>query len=466
VARPSGQRGGQPRRDAQPQPQPPSQPRSRGPRARAPQSPAPSYDTRSAAQVDPPGFGVPGSGPAGFGPAPEPLADQAPPRRRTRRPAVGGEPPAFGPAEAGFGPRGFEPAGFDDGFDRRAFERQPRGVERVDAEQRPAPRPRTRRAPSAARSGDVAAPPTAFAGPAADTAAPPAPAPRKARRPRSGPAAQFDPLSGATVEIVASDIIELSPSTSDGAHAGRGPGSAVDTRPDPGPGSSGTGPGPGGPGSSGPGRHGSGGGRHERPRRSFRVVGVFVLVIGAIAGAYLGLHGPSLPTSPAADTPASSAGPSTGPSVDAAKAKALADANAAALALAEQNRRATEVANRQQQETSRSGSRTDVPASCNSYTGNRALGCALLLEAGYGLDQMPCLDKLWTRESQWTTTSENKSSGAYGIPQALPGDKMAVYGSDWRTNAVPQIKWGLNYIKSRYGDPCTAWAHSQSTGWY
>jgi hypothetical protein len=199
------------------------------------------------------------------------------------------------------------------------------------------------------------------------------------------------------------------------------------------------------------------------------VLGIFVLVIGAISGGYLGLQRVSARSSTAVvDAAGQSAAPSPGPDAD--KAKALADAKAAAAAaasaLAEQNRRATEVATRQQQETSRSGSRTDVPASCNSYNGNRAIGCALLLEAGYGLDQMPCLDKLWTRESQWTTSSTNKSSGAYGIPQALPGDKMAAYGSDWQTNPVPQIKWGLSYIKSRYGDPCAAWNHSESTGWY
>ena len=194
-----------------------------------------------------------------------------------------------------------------------------------------------------------------------------------------------------------------------------------------------------------------------------------MLVIGAIAGGYLGLHkvhSSTPPVSAAAD----GAGGANGPVIDPARAKAIADAKdraaTAALSLADQNRRATEVAGRQQQETSRSGTRTDVPASCNSYTSNRALGCALLLEAGYGLDQMPCLDKLWTRESNWTISSENKSSGAYGIPQALPGDKMAAYGSDWRTNAVPQIRWGLNYIKSRYSTPCGAWDHSQATGWY
>ena len=100
------------------------------------------------------------------------------------------------------------------------------------------------------------------------------------------------------------------------------------------------------------------------------------------------------------------------------------------------------------------------------YTGNRAIGCALVLQAGFGLDQMPCLDKLFTRESGWNPLAQNKGSGAYGIPQALPGDKMAPYGSDWKTNPVPQINWGLSYIKGRYGNPCGAWAHSESTGWY
>jgi hypothetical protein len=107
-----------------------------------------------------------------------------------------------------------------------------------------------------------------------------------------------------------------------------------------------------------------------------------------------------------------------------------------------------------------------VPASCNGYSGNRATGCGLLLEAGFGLDQMSCLDNLWTRESGWNHLAQNPSSGAYGIPQALPGDKMATYGDDWRTNPVTQIRWGLSYIDKRYGTPCAAWQHSQATGWY
>ncbi|WP_018351605.1 lytic transglycosylase domain-containing protein [Longispora albida] len=107
-----------------------------------------------------------------------------------------------------------------------------------------------------------------------------------------------------------------------------------------------------------------------------------------------------------------------------------------------------------------------VPTSCAQYTGHQAAGCALLLAGGFGLDQMPCLSKLWTKESKWNVTAKNSSSGAYGIPQALPGSKMATVGSDWQTSAETQIKWGLGYIKGRYGTPCGAWSHSQATGWY
>ena len=80
--------------------------------------------------------------------------------------------------------------------------------------------------------------------------------------------------------------------------------------------------------------------------------------------------------------------------------------------------------------------------------------------------QYTCLVNLWTRESHWNYRSHNKSSGAHGIPQALPGSKMRVAGADWMTNPVTQIRWGLGYIKGRYGSPCGAWAHFRSHNWY
>jgi hypothetical protein len=107
-----------------------------------------------------------------------------------------------------------------------------------------------------------------------------------------------------------------------------------------------------------------------------------------------------------------------------------------------------------------------IPTSCQEYSGNRAIGCALMLEAGFPIAQFPCLEKLWDHESGWNAKAENRSSGAYGIPQALPGRKMQSAGADWKTNPATQIKWGLGYVKGRYDTPCGAWSHFQNTGSY
>ena len=85
---------------------------------------------------------------------------------------------------------------------------------------------------------------------------------------------------------------------------------------------------------------------------------------------------------------------------------------------------------------------------------------------GYEPVQLTCLDRLWTRESGWNPRADNPNSTAYGIPQSLPGSKMASAGADWRTNPKTQMTWGLRYIKARYGDPCHAWAHSEAVNWY
>lgn len=96
----------------------------------------------------------------------------------------------------------------------------------------------------------------------------------------------------------------------------------------------------------------------------------------------------------------------------------------------------------------------------------RKAGRKMLSNRGYGARQKSCLVKLWNKESNWRWNADNPSSSAYGIPQALPGRKMASAGRDWRTNPVTQIKWGLKYIKGRYGSPCGAWNHSKARGWY
>lgn len=90
----------------------------------------------------------------------------------------------------------------------------------------------------------------------------------------------------------------------------------------------------------------------------------------------------------------------------------------------------------------------------------------LLDSMKYGDDQFSCLVKLWERESNWRHTAKNRSSGAYGIPQSLPAIKMATEGPDYLTNPETQIRWGVKYIKGRYGSPCGALAHSDKLGWY
>jgi hypothetical protein len=96
----------------------------------------------------------------------------------------------------------------------------------------------------------------------------------------------------------------------------------------------------------------------------------------------------------------------------------------------------------------------------------QAIAYAMLQSMGWGEDQYNCLVALWNRESHWNVYAHNSSSGAYGIPQALPGEKMASAGADWATNPATQISWGLSYVQGRYGDACGAWAHSEDAGWY
>ncbi|MEV3935648.1 lytic transglycosylase domain-containing protein [Glycomyces sp. NPDC049804] len=107
----------------------------------------------------------------------------------------------------------------------------------------------------------------------------------------------------------------------------------------------------------------------------------------------------------------------------------------------------------------------EIPSSCDEFTGNKATGCALTLEAGFDLEQFACLELLWDKESGWNELAENPI-GAYGIPQSYPGSKMASFGDDWQTNPVTQILWGLDYIEGRYDVPCDAWAKSEAEGFY
>lgn len=98
--------------------------------------------------------------------------------------------------------------------------------------------------------------------------------------------------------------------------------------------------------------------------------------------------------------------------------------------------------------------------------GPRGIGLEEAAKRGWTGSEWNCLDALWHRESGWNHRADNPTSDAYGIPQSLPGSKMASAGADWATNPRTQIRWGLGYIAGRYGSPCGAWGHSQSVGWY
>jgi hypothetical protein len=136
----------------------------------------------------------------------------------------------------------------------------------------------------------------------------------------------------------------------------------------------------------------------------------------------------------------------------AAKAKAAAKADAAKAA------KARAAAN---------AAVTTQAASVTTPSGSpQQIAQQMLGQFGWSGSQFSCLSPLWEHESGWSVSAENPSSGAYGIPQALPGSQMASAGGDWQTNAATQIKWGLTYIQGRYGSPCGAWAHEQSAGWY
>lgn len=113
-----------------------------------------------------------------------------------------------------------------------------------------------------------------------------------------------------------------------------------------------------------------------------------------------------------------------------------------------------------------SGGGSAAASGDNSVSGAKATARALVADRGWGSEQYTCLVKLWNKESGWNYQAYNSSSGAFGIPQALPGSKMASAGGNWKTSAATQIRWGLGYIDGRYGNPCGAWEHSQSVGWY
>jgi hypothetical protein len=227
---------------------------------------------------------------------------------------------------------------------------------------------------------------------------------------------------------------------------------------------------------------------HSLVRRPLFSAGATLAVLGATGAAYLGTGGQTGPdaahaafvapvqplggerlasaraqaSADAADQQATRVLREQGVAADAARALAAEQA-AAARALAERQaaeRAAAEAAAAQREQAARE------QASRDAQRDPRAFARVLAGERGWGEGQFSCLDQLWTKESGWDHTADNPASSAYGIPQALPGSKMSSAGSDWETNPVTQIRWGLEYIEDVYGTPCSAWEHSQAVNWY
>ena len=107
-----------------------------------------------------------------------------------------------------------------------------------------------------------------------------------------------------------------------------------------------------------------------------------------------------------------------------------------------------------------------APVAVNDPAGAQAYAASKLGSYGWAPSQMQCLKTLWTKESDWETTATNPTSGAYGVVQSLPAEKMASAGADYRTNYRTQINWGLEYVKDRYGSPCEALNFHYANNWY
>ncbi|WP_426005990.1 hypothetical protein ACPFL9_04015 [Paenarthrobacter sp. NyZ202] len=150
----------------------------------------------------------------------------------------------------------------------------------------------------------------------------------------------------------------------------------------------------------------------------------------------------------------------------AAAEKAAAEQAAAAQAAAEKAaadaaaKQATDAAAAEKAAAAAAPKAIDDPAAAKAYA------ASILANYGWGAGEMVALNTLWEKESNWRTTATNPSSGAYGIVQSLPASKMATAGADWQTNYQTQIKWGLNYIKERYGSPSAALAFHLANNWY
>jgi hypothetical protein len=230
--------------------------------------------------------------------------------------------------------------------------------------------------------------------------------------------------------------------------------------------------------------------RHRKPRQRRGPSKITVAVAGTTAVASIAVASGVAAAAP--EAPASKAAPSR---QAAATAASVSDATRQVarvkihLAVQEQHRLAAEArraaarrearrraaarraaelaAARQAQQSAAQQSAGNTASAPATPSGSpQQIAAAMLGSFGWSSSEFGCLQSLWNAESGWNPSASNPISGAYGIPQALPGSKMASAGADWQTNPATQIKWGLGYIKQVYGSPCAAWSHEQSAGWY
>ncbi|MEU1283310.1 transglycosylase SLT domain-containing protein [Kitasatospora sp. NPDC005856] len=211
-------------------------------------------------------------------------------------------------------------------------------------------------------------------------------------------------------------------------------------------------------------------------RRNSLITGVTTLVVASAATAALAIPQAGNTTEAApvaavsvdsepvadqgqADTAAAAAAAEQAAQEAQAQAQAQAAADAAAQAQAQADAKAKADADAA---ASRSQERQNLNSAPATYSGTPQQIAAQIVPAG----QLQCFSNIVFRESSWNPLAVNASSGAYGLVQALPGSKMASAGADWRTNPATQIKWGLNYMNTRYGSPCAAWSFWQGHHWY
>ncbi len=225
---------------------------------------------------------------------------------------------------------------------------------------------------------------------------------------------------------------------------------------------------------------------HKIVRRPLFSAGAALAVLGATGAAYLATDTPGPDVAQAAYSVTTPESATLSPeqaeaanaqaSADAAEATAISTIEAKAAAADEAARLAEEAAAAQAAaEEAEAARAAEVQAereaaaeqaSRDAQRDPKPVARILVSEMGWSSEQFSCLDSLWTKESNWRYTADNPTSSAYGIPQALPGSKMSSAGSDWATNPVTQITWGLGYIERTYGTPCSAWSHSQANNWY